>query len=159
MLPKKGCKTRYDWVEKVVHWELCKKFPFVDTNKWYMYNIESVLENETHRLLWDFEIQMIVLLISWLLFYIYVYVYIHSYIYRRADIVIVNKKKRTSRIVHFAVPDNSRVKLKESKKKDKYLDLARKPKKNTEHEGDGDTNCNWCTRYSHDGLVLGLKDL
>ena len=26
-------------------------------DKWYMHNQESVLENETHKLLWDFEIQ------------------------------------------------------------------------------------------------------
>ena len=27
-------------------------------NKWYMHNLESVLENETRKLLLDFEIQM-----------------------------------------------------------------------------------------------------
>ena len=32
--------------------------------------------------------------------------------------------------------------IKESEKKDKYLDLARELKKTIEHEGDGDTNCN-----------------
>ena len=42
---------------KVKHWELCKKFKFDYTNKWYTYNPESVPENETHKLLWDFEIQ------------------------------------------------------------------------------------------------------
>ena len=26
-------------------------------NKWYMHNSESVQENGTHKLLWDFEIQ------------------------------------------------------------------------------------------------------
>ena len=26
-------------------------------NKWYMHNPESVLENETHKFLWDFDIQ------------------------------------------------------------------------------------------------------
>ena len=28
------------------------------TNKWYMHNPESVQENETHKLLCDFEIKM-----------------------------------------------------------------------------------------------------
>ena len=53
--------------------------------------------------------------------------------------------------MNFAIPADHRVKLKESKKKDKYLDLARKLKKTTtmKHESDGDTNCKWCTRYSH----------
>ena len=36
--------------------------------------------------------------------------------------------------------------MKESEKKDKYLDLARELEK---HESDGNTNCNWCSWYSH----------
>ena len=28
-----------------------------------------------------------------------------------------------------------------------------------EYEGDGDTNCNWCTRKIPKGLVKGLEDL
>ena len=41
----------------------------------------------------------------------------------------------------FVVPDEPRIKLKESEKKDKYLDLARELKKKTmEHEGDNYTN-------------------
>ena len=49
--------TRYDWVGKVIHRELCKKFKFDHTNKWYKHNRASILENETHKLLWNFEIQ------------------------------------------------------------------------------------------------------
>ena len=36
-----------------------------------------------------------------------------------------NKKKRTGKIVDFAVPADHRIKLKECEKQDKYLDLAR----------------------------------
>ena len=39
--------------------------------------------------------------------------------------MIDNKKWRTWRIVDFAVPTDYWVKLKESEKKDKYLDLVR----------------------------------
>ena len=39
------------------------------------------------------------------------------------------KKKRTRQVVDFAVPAEQRVKLKESEKRDKYLDLAREMKK------------------------------
>ena len=45
---QKEYETRHDWVGKVIHWELCKKFNFDCANKWYMHNPESVLENETH---------------------------------------------------------------------------------------------------------------
>ena len=44
------------------------------------------------------------------------------------DLVIVNKKQRTCQIVDFTVPSDYRVKLKEGKKRDKYLDLARELK-------------------------------
>ena len=44
-LTPKEYKTWYDWEGKGIHWELCKKFKFDHTNKWYMHNLESVLEN------------------------------------------------------------------------------------------------------------------
>ena len=56
-LAQKEYKTRHDWVGKVFRWELCKEFKFDHKSKWYMHNPESVLENETHKLLWDFAIQ------------------------------------------------------------------------------------------------------
>ena len=43
---------------KVINGELCKKINFDQTDKWYTHNPESVLQNETHKILWDFEIQM-----------------------------------------------------------------------------------------------------
>ena len=73
-----------------------------------MQNPESVRENEMHKLLWDFKIQMGYLISV-----------------RRLHQVIVNKKMRTYRIVDFPVPADSRLKLKESEKRDKFLDLAR----------------------------------
>ena len=48
----------------------------------------------------------------------------------------------------FAVLADHRVKLKESEKKDKYLDLARELKKLLNMKV-SDTNCNWCSWYSH----------
>ena len=78
-----------------------------------MQNPESALKNETHKLLWDFEIQMN-----------------HLRSARRPDrVIIIIKKMRTCRIVDFAVLSDNRVKLKEIEKKDKYLDLAWELKK------------------------------
>ena len=45
----------------------------------------------------------------------------------------------------FAILVDHRVKVKERGKISKYLDLTRELKKIVEHEGDGDTNCSWCT--------------
>ena len=56
-LAQKEYKTRHDWVGKVIPWELCKTLKFDHTNKWYMHNTTSVLENDTHKPLWDFKIQ------------------------------------------------------------------------------------------------------
>ena len=58
-LLQKEYKTRNDWVDKVIHWVMCQKFRFDHTNKWYMHNPVPVLENDTHKLLWDFDVQTI----------------------------------------------------------------------------------------------------
>ena len=50
-LAQRVYKIKHYWVGKVIHWELGKKFKFDHTNKWYMYNPESALENVTHKLL------------------------------------------------------------------------------------------------------------
>ena len=49
---------------------------------------------------------------------------------RRPDLIIIKKKKSSCKIVNFVVLADLRIKLKESGKKDKYLDLARELKKN-----------------------------
>ena len=100
-------KTKHDWMGKVIHWELCNKFEFDHMNKWYMHNPAAVLENKIHKLLWDFNIQTDHLISA-----------------TRPALIIINKKKRTCKIVDLAVPVDHCVQLKESEKKDKYLDLA-----------------------------------
>ena len=78
-----------------------------------MQNPTSVPENETHKLLWDFDIQTNHLLSA-----------------RRLGLIqSTTKKERTCKIMDFAVSDDHRVKLKENEKKDKYLDFATELKK------------------------------
>ena len=77
-----------------------------------MHNPAPVPENDTHKLLWDFDIQTD-----------------HLIPVRRPDLIIINKRKRICKIVDFDVPADHRINLKESEKKDKYLDLAREMKK------------------------------
>ena len=48
-LVEKEYKTRHDYLGKMIHWKLCKKFEFDDTNNWYMHNPELILENETQN--------------------------------------------------------------------------------------------------------------
>ena len=79
---------------------------------WYMHNPAPVLENDSDKPLLDFNIQTDHLIPA-----------------RRPDLIIINKKTRISKIVDFAVPADHRINLKESEKKDKYLDLTREIKK------------------------------
>ena len=102
-----------------------------------MHNTESVQENEKYKLLWDFEIQTNPVISA-----------------RLPDQVIVKKekkkkKKRTWGIVEFAVPADHGVKLKERDKRDTYPNLSKELKKTMGHESDGDPNCKWRARYSH----------
>ena len=77
-----------------------------------MHNPAPVLENDTNKLIWDFNIQTDHLIPA-----------------RRPDLIIINNKKKNCRIVDFAVLADHTINLKEIKKKDKYLDLARELKK------------------------------
>ena len=76
-LAQKEYKARHDWVAKVIHWEMYKKFQFDHANKWYMHHPAPVLENDTHKLLGDFDIQTDHLISD-----------------RRPDLIIIKKKKK-----------------------------------------------------------------
>ncbi len=71
-----------------------------------MHNPAPALENDLHKLLWDFNIQTDHLIPA-----------------RRLDLIIINKKK--CKIVIFAVPVDHRINLKEGEKKDNYIDFSR----------------------------------
>ena len=70
-------RNEHDWIGKVIHWEMCKKFKFDHTNKWYMHNPTPVLENDMHKLQWDFDISTDRLISA-----------------RRPELMIINKKKK-----------------------------------------------------------------
>ena len=105
-LAQKKYKSGNDWVGKVIHRELWKKLRFYHTNKCYMHNPASVLENDTYKL---FDIQTDQQ-VEW------------------TDLIIINNKKREL-AKFFSVPADHRIKLKENEKKEKYHDLIRDLKK------------------------------
>ena len=76
-LAQKEYETIHDWARKVIHWELCKKLRFDQMNMRYWHKPESVLENETHNILLNFEIQTDHLIST-----------------RQSVLIIVNNKKR-----------------------------------------------------------------
>ena len=86
-LAQKEYKTRHDWVGKVIHREMCRKFQFDHTNKWYMHNPVPVLENDSHKLLWDFNIQTVPLIPT-----------------RRPDLIIINKIRESAKLYTLISP-------------------------------------------------------
>ena len=104
-------QTSNDWVGKVIHWEMCKQFKFDHTNKLYIHNPASVLENDTYKLSWYFDVQTD-----------------HIFSARRQDLIIINKKENLQKY-ELCCPGWPGIKLKGCEKKDKYLDPASHLKK------------------------------
>ena len=75
---QKEYKSRHYWVGKVIHWKLYNMFKIDYMNMWFMHNLEYILENKKHKLLWDYEIQTDHLISA-------------KWLY-----VVIDKKKRTS---------------------------------------------------------------
>ena len=106
---KQARKKSWDnWVGKVIRSEVCKRRTFDKAARGYMHKLESVLENETCKISWDF-------VISPSLFVIQI----------NPDQTTRHDAKR------FAVPADHRVKIKESKKINKFLGLFRELKTET----------------------------
>ena len=100
----------------------------------------SVLDNETHKILWDFDIQKVYLVLV-----------------KRPDLVMINKKKkkkekkkkkkkekkRTCRIVDFTGPGWPLSENQRNRKGRQVLEPCKKTKNAIEYEGDSDTICKW----------------
>ena len=134
-------ETSHDWVGNVIHWELCKKLKFDHSKKWYMHNSESVLQSETHKLLWDFEIQTY-----------------HQILARWPDFIIIkNKKKQKNKqtnkeLAELWILQSRRTadwNWKTVKGKINTPALLPNKKKTVEHKSLDYTRCNWCSWYSY----------
>ena len=102
-------EREHDWLIKGIHWELFKKFKLDHTIKWYMNHLESVLENEMQKTplgLWDINRSLNLGLTT------------------RTNDRQKQQKRRTCRIMDFAVLAGNIIKLQGSENKDKYVDLA-----------------------------------
>ena len=106
VLDKNEYKKRHDKVGTYVHWLLRKKYQLQCSDKWYKYKPQSVRGNDEYKILWDFNIQTDKVIQ-----------------YRRRDIVCINKQKRESQIIDFAIPGDQNMTIKEQEKLEKYQDL------------------------------------
>ena len=111
-LAQKEYQRRHKNLRKIVHWKVARKCNFEAGDKWYEHEPESVLENEDYKILWDFSIQTD-----------------HVIEARRPDLVVVDKKERSCKIIDFVVPGVSRIEEKEKDKIEKYQDSGKELQK------------------------------
>ena len=123
----------------MIHWEICKKSKFYHTNKWYVRNPSAALENETHKLLRDFEIQTDHLISA-----------------RRLDLVKINNKRELAKRCY---PGCQLSTIERKRKEGKWLDLARELKNTVEHESDNYTDRNSCSWYRHEWINTRTGEL
>ena len=86
-LAQKEHRRRHDNLGKIIHWKLARKCNFRTGDKWNGHEPECVLENESYKKLLDFSIQTD-----------------HVIEAQRPDLVVVEKKERSCKIIDFPVP-------------------------------------------------------
>ena len=106
-LAQKEYRRRHGDLGEIVHWKLARKCNFEAGDKWYEHDTESVLENEDYKILWDFSIQTD-----------------HVIEARRPDLVVVERRRRTCKIIDATVPGDS--KIEEKEKKDTKVSRSKK---------------------------------
>ena len=106
MLAQNEYKHRHDKICSNVHWNLCKKFGFDFSDKWYQHRIDKVLESEKVKILWDFDMQTDRVIE-----------------HRRPDILLINKETNECFIIDIAVPADYNIDKKEFEKISKYSEL------------------------------------
>ena len=91
-LAQKEYKRRHDNLDKIAHCKLARKCNFEAGDKWYEHEPKNVLEDEDYKILWGFSIQTD-----------------HIIEARRPDLVVVDERRRTCKVIDFAVPGDRKV--------------------------------------------------
>ena len=108
------------------HWELSKRFNFERSSKRYVHKLESIVGNETYKVLWNFEIQKDPLILA-----------------RRRNLVLIFWKMVRTCQVDFAGPADYQGKRKESeknKKQKQILGPCQRTNKAVKQVGNSDNN-------------------
>ena len=100
---------RHDNVCRYIHLLLSEKYTFTEpkTTKWYEYDPEPILENETVKILWNFPVQTD-----------------RRVAHNKPDIIVINKRSQEILLIDIAVPLDSNIAQKRNEKVTKYVDLA-----------------------------------
>ena len=106
ILAQKEYKRRHDKVCLNIHWALCKKYGVKVCESWYKHKVESVIENDIVKILWDICIQVD-----------------RQIEHQRSDIVVMEKNTKKCLIIDVESPVvNNRI-LKRNEKLDNYSEL------------------------------------
>ena len=123
-LPEKDYERSHDNLGEIVYWKLARKCSFNAGDDCCEDELESFSENKDYKILWSFSIQTG-----------------HVLKTQRQDLVAVDKKRRTFKIIDFVVLGDSGIDKKEKDKIEKYQDLRRELQilEDLEYENDGYT--------------------
>ena len=105
-LAQKELKRRHDKVCLIIHWALCKKYGVEVCERWYEQKVESVIENDVVKTLWDICIQVD-----------------RQIEHRRPDIVVMENNTNKCLIIDVACPVDNNLILKRNEKLDNYSEL------------------------------------
>ena len=105
MLAQKEYKRKNDKVCLNIHWALRKKYGVKVGERWYEHKVESVIENDIVKILWDVCTQVD-----------------RQIEHRRPDIVVMENTKKCF-ITDVAFPVDINLILKRNKKLDNYSEL------------------------------------
>ena len=90
ILAQREYERRHDCVGRKIHWELCRKYGLAASERWYEHQPDTVAENDSCKLLWDFNVRTDRVIQA-----------------RRSDVILVDKEKNECKIKDFAIPYDS----------------------------------------------------
>jgi len=99
--------ARHNAITSAIHWCLCGSYGFQRSDRWWQHKPEPVLENDSFKILYDFNIFTDTRISA-----------------RRPDLVLVDKEAKHSFLIDVACVMDRNVVSKENEKVDKYLDLS-----------------------------------
>ena len=89
-----------------IHLALCKKYGVRVYERWYEHKVESVIENDIVKILWDVCIQVNRQIEHWM-----------------PDIVVIEKNTKKRLIINIVCPVDNNLVLKRNEKLDNYFEL------------------------------------
>ena len=92
MVAQREYKRRRECFGKKIHKELCRKCRLAVIKRWYGHQLDTVTEKDMCKVLWDFNTHTD-----------------HAIQGKKLDVILIDKEKKECKIIHFAIPYESRL--------------------------------------------------